>query len=97
MTHPISETTFPLSEMLARAAEPFDEPDNAKSDGLLKPRLQRAIGAVYRPEDAPQCHYYEASLPEQFDEYIWINETSPVRALPSAPSIGLPASYPFGH
>src|SRR5690606_19290735 len=37
---------------------------------LREPRLERAIGVIYRPETERQSHYFEARLPEQFDEYV---------------------------
>ena len=41
----------------------------------MKPRLERAIGVIYRPETELASHYFEAVLPRQFDEYIWFDET----------------------
>jgi protein-L-isoaspartate(D-aspartate) O-methyltransferase len=43
---------------------------------LMHPRLERAIGVVYRPETELVSHYFEANLPAQFDEYIWIDQTT---------------------
>ena len=62
------------------------------------PRLERAIGVVYRPESELASHYFYASLPHQFDEYVWFDETRAVRPLPAAayPSADLPETYPFG-
>jgi erythromycin esterase-like protein/protein-L-isoaspartate O-methyltransferase len=51
-------------------------------DELLPLRLERAIGVVYRPETELQSHYFAASLPRQFDEYLWVTETSAVGPLP---------------
>ncbi len=48
---------------------------------LARPRLERAIGVVYRPESELASHYFEAELPLQFDEYAWIDETSAVTPL----------------
>ena len=45
---------------------------------LLTPQLERAIGVIYRPETERGSHYFEAVLPEQFDEYIWFDETRAV-------------------
>ncbi len=42
------------------------------------PHMQRAIGVIYRPETEVQSHYFHASLPHQFDELIWFNETKAV-------------------
>ncbi|RPH59138.1 MAG: protein-L-isoaspartate(D-aspartate) O-methyltransferase, partial [Acidobacteria bacterium] len=37
-------------------------------EGLLKPRLERAIGVIYRPKTELESHYFQAILPYQFDE-----------------------------
>jgi protein-L-isoaspartate(D-aspartate) O-methyltransferase len=64
--------------------------------GLLQPRLERAIGVIYRPETELQSHYFEAVLPRQFDEYIWFDETKAVTPLRTEELKGLPDTYPFG-
>jgi protein-L-isoaspartate(D-aspartate) O-methyltransferase len=64
--------------------------------GLLKPRLERAIGVIYRPESELASHYFETILPHQFDEYIWLDETRAVAPLQAAELKGLPDTYPFG-
>lgn len=63
---------------------------------LSKPRLERAIGVIYRPESELASHYFEAELPRQFDEYVWIDETTAVAPLGAARAEGLPETYPFG-
>jgi erythromycin esterase-like protein len=63
---------------------------------LGPPRLERAIGVVYRPETELQSHYFQAVLPAQFDEYIWFDETRAVRALAARAREGVPDTYPFG-
>jgi erythromycin esterase-like protein len=68
----------------------------AVRDELRSPRLERAIGVVYRPETELQSHYFQAVLPAQFDEYVWFDETSAVRALPALAREGMPDTYPFG-
>jgi protein-L-isoaspartate(D-aspartate) O-methyltransferase len=64
--------------------------------GLGKQRLERAIGVIYRPESELASHYFRASLPAQFDEYIWFDSTRAVTALETAEIKGLPDTYPFG-
>jgi protein-L-isoaspartate(D-aspartate) O-methyltransferase len=64
--------------------------------GLGKERLERAIGVIYRPETELASHYFRASLPQQFDEYIWFDDTRAVSALETAEIKGLPDTYPFG-
>jgi len=48
---------------------------------LLDKRLQRAIGTTYDPDNELKKHYTYASLPQQFDEYIWFDETRAVKPL----------------
>ena len=65
--------------------------------GLLgSPRLQRAIGVIYRPETEILSHYLQAVLPRQFDEWIWFDSTDAVEPLPGATEPGMPETYPFG-
>lgn len=65
-------------------------------DKLAKPRLERAIGVIYRADTELASHYFEAILPRQFDEYIWIDQTSAVKPFNVAELEGLPDTYPFG-
>lgn len=69
----------------------------AVREELSSPRLERAIGVIYRPETELQSHYFEAELPRQFDEYCWIDQTSAVTPLsPPVHPEGEPDTYPFG-
>ena len=63
---------------------------------LLAERLERAIGVIYRPETELQSHYFYACLPNQFDEYIWFNETRAVDPLTKETTKGIPDTFPFG-
>ena len=63
---------------------------------LVRARLQRAIGVIYRPETELASHYFDAHLPKQFDGYIWFEETRAIKPLPAEPNEGLPETYPFG-
>jgi protein-L-isoaspartate(D-aspartate) O-methyltransferase len=65
-------------------------------DALLPARLERAIGVIYRPDTELLSHYFEARLPEQFDEWIWFDETAavgPLGGAGSAPSLA--EGHPF--
>jgi protein-L-isoaspartate(D-aspartate) O-methyltransferase len=66
------------------------------AEGLLKPRLERAIGVIYRPETELQSHYFQAVLSRQFDEYIWFDESKAITPLGTEELKGLPDTYPFG-
>ncbi|MFP4002845.1 MAG: protein-L-isoaspartate(D-aspartate) O-methyltransferase [Alphaproteobacteria bacterium] len=63
---------------------------------LLGPRLQRAIGVVYRPETELASHYMDVSLPGQFDHYVWFERTSPVRPLAARRGETPAETWPFG-
>jgi protein-L-isoaspartate(D-aspartate) O-methyltransferase len=63
---------------------------------LSKERLERAIGVIYRPESELASHYFRADLTQQFDEYVWFDETHAVTPLDTAEIKGLPDTYPFG-
>ena len=65
-------------------------------DALSKPRLERAIGVIYRPETELASHYFQSVLPKQFDEYIWIDRTQAVTPIEAEELKGLPDTYPFG-
>ena len=59
-------------------------------------RLERAIGVIYRPETEIHSRYFQASLPRQFNEYIWLDETRAVSPLGPEAGPGLPATFPSG-
>jgi erythromycin esterase-like protein len=66
---------------------------------LQEPRLERAIGVIYRPETERLSHYFEARLPEQFDAVIHFDVTSAVQPLeefPALQSAEVPETYPTG-
>jgi protein-L-isoaspartate(D-aspartate) O-methyltransferase len=63
---------------------------------LMHPRLERAIGVIYRPETETASHYFNATLPRQFDEYIWFDRTRAVDALGPESGAGMPETFPFG-
>jgi erythromycin esterase-like protein len=68
-------------------------------NALRAPRLQRAIGVIYRPETERQSHYFHARLADQFDAVIHIDETRAVEPLErtSLWDTGeLPETYPSG-
>jgi erythromycin esterase-like protein len=48
---------------------------------LGEPRLERAIGVVYRPETERVSHYFHANLPAQFDAILHFDETRAVEPL----------------
>ncbi|MBX3261035.1 MAG: erythromycin esterase family protein [Labilithrix sp.] len=71
---------------------------SAVVEELEPPRLERAIGVIYRPDTELASHYFYATLPHQFDEYVWFDETRAVSPLAVEPRsrADLPETYPFG-
>ena len=69
-------------------------------EALTEPRLERFIGVIYRPETERWSHYSEAILAEQFDGWVWFDETDAVTPLPgeARPGTRVEAddTYPFG-
>jgi erythromycin esterase-like protein len=49
--------------------------------GLRQPRLERAIGVIYRPETERASHYFRARLPHQFDAMLHYDVTRAVEPL----------------
>ena len=83
-----------VSRFLLDLGENLDE---AVRRRLLEPRLERFIGVIYRPETELMSHYADASLPQQFDTFVWFDETSAVTPLgPQHAKPGIPDTYPFG-
>jgi erythromycin esterase-like protein len=65
-------------------------------EGLSAPRLERAIGVIYRPETELQSHYFRAVMAEQFDAFVWFEQTRAVAPLgDEIPETGID-TYPFG-
>jgi erythromycin esterase-like protein len=67
---------------------------------LAEPRLERFIGVVYRPESERWSHYVDCKLSQQFDAWVWLDETSAVTPTPAAPrpmhGTGVEETWPFG-
>jgi protein-L-isoaspartate(D-aspartate) O-methyltransferase len=67
---------------------------------LMEPHLERFIGVIYRPETERWSHYSQAILPDQFDGWVWFDETKAVTPLPGEERPGEKASadetWPFG-
>ncbi|KTC83854.1 erythromycin esterase family protein [Legionella cincinnatiensis] len=56
--------------------------EHEKLEHYLKiPRLQRAIGVIYRPDTERFSHYFFTQLPYQFDGLIHFDRTSAVQSL----------------
>ena len=65
---------------------------------LAVPRLERAIGVIYRPDTERPSHYFTARLAQQFDVVIHIDETRALEPLEiwARHEVDLPETYPTG-
>jgi erythromycin esterase-like protein len=54
---------------------------DAIAESLRIPKLERAIGVIYRPDTERQSHYSKARLSDQFDVVIHFDETRAVEPL----------------
>jgi erythromycin esterase-like protein len=73
-----------------------EDQDDRLIEALMEPRLERFIGVIYRPETERWSHYAQAVLPNQFDGWVWFDETSAVTPLPGKQLPGEDETYPFG-
>ncbi|EAW08153.1 putative erythromycin esterase [Aspergillus clavatus NRRL 1] len=75
------------------------DPDLRRAMAAENNRLERFIGVIYRPDTERISHYSQAYLHNQFDAYIWFDQTTAVNPLekvqPKTP-LGLDETYPFG-
>jgi erythromycin esterase-like protein len=66
---------------------------------LDPPRLQRAIGVIYRPQTERISHYFHARLAAQFDAMIHLDTTGavmPLEPVAEPAPRALEETYPFG-
>jgi erythromycin esterase-like protein/predicted phosphoribosyltransferase len=73
--------------------------DKALANALSSPRLERAIGVVYKPETERGSHYFHARLAQQFDYVLHFDETTALDPLERTAvwTAGEPAeTYPSG-
>jgi erythromycin esterase-like protein len=71
------------------------------AEALSPPRLQRAIGVIYRPETERQSHYFHSRLPRQFDAVVHLDATRAVVPLDRPrdvvrAAVEPPETYPSG-
>jgi erythromycin esterase-like protein len=77
---------------------------NLRSDEELvwqmrSPRLQRAIGVIYRPDTERMSHYFNARLTDQFDAMLHLDQTvalEPLERTAGWEGGELPETYPSG-
>jgi erythromycin esterase-like protein len=73
--------------------------DGEAAEALSDPRLERAIGVIYRPDTERYSHYFHARLSEQFDAVLHFDETKAVEPLERTAEWEageVPETFPFG-
>ena len=89
LLHEVGEKAFSLRIAASQPA----------AEALRPPRLERAIGVVYRPRTERQSHYFRARVADQFDALMHIDETRAVEHLERTASWDdgdVPETYPHG-
>ncbi len=74
---------------------PLESGDSGRS--LSEPRLERAIGVIYRPETERQSHWFAANAARQYDALVHLDVTRAVEPLERTPRWELgepPETYP---
>jgi erythromycin esterase-like protein len=59
----------------------LDLRSGAAAQALAEPRLERAIGVIYRPQTERSSHYFLAHIAGQFDAVVHVDETRAVEPL----------------
>ncbi len=88
-----------VDERLAPARFWMPMTDSDAAAVLAEPRLERAIGVVYRPQTERASHYFPARLDHQFDVVVHIDRTSALHPLDDIAAwdpLEPPETYPTG-
>ena len=83
----------------ARFWMPMSDAGAALQPAREAPRLERAIGVVYRPETERASHYFLARLDQQFDIVVHLDRTSALQPLDDFAAwdpLEPPQTYPSG-
>jgi erythromycin esterase-like protein len=84
----------PVPRFLVRMA-----PGTSLHSLLAEPRLERAIGVIYRPDTERLSHYFHARLAHQFDAVIHLDATDALEPLERIAALDpeeAPETYPSG-
>jgi erythromycin esterase-like protein len=93
--HDSYEALFHATGIPAFLLCPLDGGDAGRA--LSEPRLERAIGVIYRPQTERQSHFFAATAPRQFDALVHLDMTRAVEPLERSGAWELvepPETYP---
>jgi erythromycin esterase-like protein len=85
--------------LLALRSETARGKANRVAADLRAPRLERAIGVIYRPDTERISHYFQARLSDQFDAVLHFDQTcavEPLERTASWDSAEAPETFPSG-
>jgi len=94
LSHSIEDVAHQTGQ--ARFLIDLSQLDRGQRAILSQPRLQRAIGVVYRPDTERASHYFNADLAGQFDAWVWFRTTRAVNARSATPRPGEDDLFPSG-
>lgn len=98
------ETGIPRFFVDLRGRKAVEEENSEEADDmalmrrqLMAQRRERFIGVIYRPKTELWSHYSRATLPRQFDAYVWFDSTNAVVPMDVPQKPGAEETYPFGY
>ncbi len=65
------------------------------ADAFAAERIERYIGVLYMRQTELPSHYITSAIGQEYDAYIWIEETRAVEPVPFEEIEGLPEEHPF--
>jgi protein-L-isoaspartate(D-aspartate) O-methyltransferase len=68
------------------------------AEAASKPRPQRYIGVIYRPDTERLSHYMDSAISRQFDAFVWFDKTTAVTPVGGTEGRAdkVPDTFPFG-
>ena len=69
--------------------------DGPLAEALSAPHIERFIGVLYLRETEMMSHYISAAIGQEYDAFIWLEETQAVEPLPRGVPESLPEEHPF--
>ncbi len=65
------------------------------TEALAAERIERYIGVLYIRHTELPSHYIASAVGQEYDAYIWLEETRAVEPVPLEELEGLPEEHPF--
>jgi erythromycin esterase-like protein len=69
--------------------------EGSLTEALAAERIERYIGVLYIRQTELPSHYIASAVGQEYDAYIWLEETRAVEPVPLEEVEGLPGEHPF--